>query len=314
MSRIFIVTGFLGAGKTTFLKNFIPLFADGSIRIIVNEFGKVGIDGELLRNSGAALDEINNGSIFCSCRFGDFERVLSGILAQNIDTILVETSGLTDTTGVKRILTENEKFSSLEYGGCICLVDLPRFSKVYKTATVVKKQINTSDIFILNKTDLVDQAEIDKVEKTLLIHRPYAKILKTQYGVIPEGWRDTLTSPKLSDETKSFNTMDITLRKFEIVLRDTFSLDTLHRFISMFIEDTYRIKGFITTCGDTYQVDGVGPSLSIVPYSGKPSDNNVLVVLSGNGLPTKSSITEATKWYPNIVDHIFEGSDNEELR
>ena len=67
MSRLYLITGFLGAGKTTFLKQFMKQFSSERMHIIVNEFGKEGIDGELLSELGIALDEINNGSIFCSC-------------------------------------------------------------------------------------------------------------------------------------------------------------------------------------------------------------------------------------------------------
>ena len=76
MSRLYLITGFLGAGKTTFLKQFMKQFSSERMHIIVNEFGKEGIDGELLSELGIALDEINNGSIFCSCRLDKFENVL----------------------------------------------------------------------------------------------------------------------------------------------------------------------------------------------------------------------------------------------
>ena len=76
MSRLYLITGFLGAGKTTFLKQFMKQFSSERMHIIVNEFGKEGIDGELLSELGIALDEINNGSIFCSCRLDKFKNVL----------------------------------------------------------------------------------------------------------------------------------------------------------------------------------------------------------------------------------------------
>ena len=76
MSSLYLITGFLGAGKTTFLKQFMKQFSSERMHIIVNEFGKEGIDGELLSELGIALDEINNGSIFCSCRLDKFKNVL----------------------------------------------------------------------------------------------------------------------------------------------------------------------------------------------------------------------------------------------
>ena len=74
--ELYLITGFLGAGKTTFLKNFARQFAGRRLRLIINEFGRVGVDGTLLRELDAALDEISNGSIFCACRLDQFEAAL----------------------------------------------------------------------------------------------------------------------------------------------------------------------------------------------------------------------------------------------
>lgn len=139
MSRLYLITGFLGAGKTTFLKQFMKQFSSERMHIIVNEFGKEGIDGELLSELGIALDEINNGSIFCSCRLDKFKNVLQQVLQEKPDVIIVEASGLSDPTNVKKILNQREKFPGLEYMGCVCLLDARQFPKVYETAVVVKK-------------------------------------------------------------------------------------------------------------------------------------------------------------------------------
>ena len=159
MSRLYLITGFLGAGKTTFLKQFMKQFSSERMHIIVNEFGKEGIDGELLSELGIALDEINNGSIFCSCRLDKFENVLQQVLQEKPDVIIVEASGLSDPTNVKKILNQREKFPGLEYMGCVCLLDARQFPKVYETAVVVKKQIQVSDLLLLNKKDLVKRAD-----------------------------------------------------------------------------------------------------------------------------------------------------------
>ena len=101
MSKLYLITGFLGAGKTTFLKNFIRLFEGKRMHIIVNEYGKEGIDGQLLKELGTVLDEINNGSIFCSCRLDKFEEVLQKALSAAPDVILIEASGLSNPTNVR---------------------------------------------------------------------------------------------------------------------------------------------------------------------------------------------------------------------
>ena len=85
--------------------------------------------------------------------------------------IIVEASGLSDPTNVKKILNQTDKFPDVLYMGCICLVDAKQFLKVYETASVVKKQLNVSDLVLLNKTDLVAKEQILKVWKTLANQR-----------------------------------------------------------------------------------------------------------------------------------------------
>ena len=115
MSKLYLVTGFLGAGKTTFLKNFIHMFDGQRLHVIVNEYGKEGIDGKVLQEVGTVLDEINNGSIFCSCRLDKFEEVLQKALESKPEVIIIEASGLSNPTNVRKIMAQEEKFPGLEY-------------------------------------------------------------------------------------------------------------------------------------------------------------------------------------------------------
>ena len=130
MSKLYLITGFLGAGKTTFLKQFIALFAGQKIQLIINEFGQEGVDGTLLSHLDAYLQEISGGSVFCSCRLDQFENVLRGSADLHPDVILVEASGLSDPTGVRRLFSQTDRFPHIEYQGAVCLVDAVRFPKL----------------------------------------------------------------------------------------------------------------------------------------------------------------------------------------
>ena len=123
LTKIYLVTGFLGAGKTTFLKEFVRIFDGKKISVIVNEFGKAGVDGALLSDLALTLAEIDNGSIFCVCQLPNFERTLAAQLEEEPDVIVVEASGLADPTSVGGILADSTKFPTAEYAGAICLVD-----------------------------------------------------------------------------------------------------------------------------------------------------------------------------------------------
>lgn len=302
MSKLYLITGFLGAGKTTFLKNFIRLFEGQRIHVIVNEYGKEGIDGQLLKELGTVLDEINNGSIFCSCRLDKFEEVLQNALSAAPDMIIIEASGLSNPTNVRKIMAQEEKFQGLEYMGSICLLDAKRFHKVYKTATVVKKQIGISDIILINKTDLATPEELENVRQTVREHRPDIPIYETSFGKISDKILEEIKKPALSAEKPEVQTKDITLRSYLLKINESFSLYELEKFVEMFLEDTYRVKGFVRLENATWYLDCVGNLFSIKPYDKEVNALNEIVILAGNGLPAAKSVKEAIKWYPGKVE------------
>lgn len=301
MSRLYLVTGFLGAGKTTFLKGFLKMFPGERIHVIVNEFGREGVDGELLREVGAVLDEINNGSIFCSCRLDKFEEVLTSVQKTEPDVIVVEASGLSDPTNIKKIMGQEDKFPGVEYRGSICLADAVNFLKVYETARVVKKQINVSDMILLNKTDRVSAEQAEKVKHAIRMQRPDLAVYLTTYGRIEPEWLEKMEHRKDEETGEIFQSADITLRKGLLYINRETAVETLRKFIEMFIEDTYRVKGFVNLQGQWYLVDCVGNIFHAQQCEAKTGKENALVVLSGYGLPVKRSVKKAMEWYPDVV-------------
>lgn len=301
MSKLYVVTGFLGAGKTTFLKKFIRLFEGQRLHIIVNEYGKEGIDGLLLQEMGTVLDEINNGSIFCSCRLDKFEEVLGKALAAEPDVIIIEASGLSNPVNVRKIMSQKEKFPGLDYMGSICLLDAKRFHKVYETASVVKKQISISDIILINKTDLAAEEELQEVHRIIGDHRPDIPVFETSFGQIRDEWLETMKKPVLTPEKQEMQTKDITLRSYVLTIGENFSAYELEKFVEMFLPDTYRVKGFVRLEGSVYLLNCVGSLFQMEPYDGEVSALNEIVILAGNGLPAARSVKEAIRWYPDKV-------------
>ena len=301
MSKLYLITGFLGAGKTTFLKNFINELSDYRLHLIINEFGKEGVDGELLRELGTAMDEINNGSIFCSCRLDKFEEVLEKALSEKPDMIIVEASGLSNPMNVRKILHQEGKFSEVEYMGSICLVDARQFLKVYETAVVVKKQLAVSDLVLINKTDLASKEQIEEIKGIIRKHRPEVPVHTTTFGRIECGWLNSAAPWDNQTEEPVIQSADITLKKYLLRLNPGLELKKLQKFIEMFLDDTYRVKGFVEVQGEIYLVNCVGSIYQAERFEGKPEHVNDLVILSGNGLPVKKSLKKAMEWYPEIA-------------
>lgn len=303
MTTLYLITGFLGAGKTSFLHNFIRFFDGQSIHVIVNEFGKVGVDGKLLSSIDASLSEITGGSIFCSCRSDQFESALKDAVHGSPEIILVEASGLSDPTSIRKMLWSEEWKEKTHYGGCLCLADATTLPKVYATARVIKKQLSVADIIFLNKTDIATEEQIVASKAIINSQRPDIAVLETSFGRIPDGWNGIITLDE-NVEQNSIKTADINLHKISIKVSEDFSPFELIKFLEMFAEDTYRIKGFVKLKGETFIANCVGSLVKLEPYEENIDTDNIIVVLYGYGLPAKKSITKATKWYPDKVLYI----------
>ncbi|MDF2685751.1 MAG: hypothetical protein K0S55_932 [Clostridia bacterium] len=297
MIEFYLITGFLGSGKTTFLKDFIKGFPNKKIAIIVNEFGKVGVDGVLLSTVNATLSEINNGSIFCSCKIEEFEEELQKLLEIKPDIIITETSGLSDPTSINKIIKNN---SLIEYAGSICLVDARNFLKVYETARVCKKQIAVSDIAVINKCDLVNNETVNLIKEIIISQKPNIKIFETTYGVSQPQWFQNIDITSNSAELSSLHTMDLTLRKHLVTVKESFSYYDFVKFLEMIIEDTYRIKGFVKLEGKNFLVDCVANIVKLEPFNDSKNLGEI-VILSGNKMPIKQSLEQAASWYAKDI-------------
>lgn len=303
MSRLYLITGFLGAGKTTFLKQFIRLFAGQKIQLIVNEFGKEGVDGALLAGLGAYLEEIAGGSVFCSCRMDQFEKVLRESAGLCPDVILVEASGLSDPTGVRRLFTQAGRFPDIRYMGGVCLIDAVRFPKLYATARTCKKQLAASDVAVINKADLADEAQRAETRRLIAGQRPDIPVFETSYGKVGVDVLSWLQGKQQISEQPMMMTADLTLKKLLVTVSPKISAYALTKFIEMFLEDTYRVKGFVRTAEGLMLVDCVGNLAKVEPFGGQVDAEKVgrLVVLSGEGMPVRTAVQQAAGWYPDYI-------------
>ena len=290
-----MVTGFLGAGKTTFLKNLLPLYRGEKIALIVNEFGKVSVDGPLLSDLGAVMREVTGGSVFCSCRLDQFESALAEVTALHPGLIVVEASGLSDPTAVRVVLAG---FPDIAYMGCVALCDAPRVEAALATARVSAKQLAVSDLILLNKTDLVTGNQIADIKKLLSTRFPKARLEETKYGRFLPEWLDNLGDG--AQAAPFSDSRDLTLQKAAIQLDEKMTRAQCASFLKLFVEETYRVKGFLKLADESVYVDCVGPSVSMEPCA-PALCNNLLVALAGEGMPLRQSLKRARAWYPDLI-------------
>ncbi|HTH47105.1 MAG TPA: GTP-binding protein [Candidatus Limnocylindria bacterium] len=176
-----VLTGFLGAGKTTLLNRILTENHGKRIAVIENEFGEIGIDNALVIGADEEIFEMNNGCICCTVR-GDLIRILGQLLKRRdrFDYILVETTGLADPGPVAQTFFSDEEVKEhYRLDGIVTLVDAKHINLHLGDAPEAKGQIAFADRILLNKTDLVTPAELDRLEETIHSINAVAKIHRT---------------------------------------------------------------------------------------------------------------------------------------
>lgn len=177
-----VLTGYLGAGKTTLLNRILSENHGRKYAVIVNEFGEIGIDNDLIVESDEEIYEMNNGCVCCTVR-GDLIRVVEGLMKRpgRFDAIIVETTGLADPVPVAQtFFMDDDVRAKTELDAVITLVDAKHLPLRLKDSREAEDQIAFADVVLLNKTDLVTPEELAKVEATIRVINPSARIHRTQ--------------------------------------------------------------------------------------------------------------------------------------
>ena len=181
-----ILTGFLGAGKTTLL-NHILTNQDGlKTAVLVNEFGEIGIDNDLVVSTGDDIVELSNGCICCSIN-GELLDAVDRILdhSQSVDYLVVETTGLADPLPVAMTFLGSELRDQTRLDSIITLIDAENFGEEILASEVGRSQVIYGDILLLNKTDLVAEDRLQAIEGTLREVKSDARILRSVKGEVP---------------------------------------------------------------------------------------------------------------------------------
>ncbi len=200
--KVFLLSGFLGSGKTTMLQNLLETVPDGEkAAVLMNEFGKAGVDGDIVRKKGLEIIEISRGSIFCACAKGDFLKALYTILSDHTPTVLlIEASGVADTTDIKRDLGHGRLSDFYKLQDNICLVDALRFENWLDLFNAVIKQVEAAGRIVINKTDLVSEEELQDLCKHIRELNPDAPITHAEYGKVP--WKLLLSEGKETEKAE----------------------------------------------------------------------------------------------------------------
>ncbi len=179
-----VLTGFLGAGKTTLLNHILTGQHGRRYAVIINEFGELGVDNDLVVDADEEVFEMNNGCICCTVR-GDLIRILGGLMKRRgrFDGIIVETTGLADPAPVAQTFFVDEQVRArTRLDAVVTVVDALNLPARLADSREAQNQIAFADVIVLNKTDLVTEAALEAVEARIRTINRFARIHRSQRG------------------------------------------------------------------------------------------------------------------------------------
>ncbi|MDZ7331653.1 MAG: GTP-binding protein [candidate division KSB1 bacterium] len=275
-----LLTGFLGAGKTTLLNRLIGHYRSKRTVLLINEFGKVGIDGELLTPGTYQKVELNKGSLFCICVRTDFifevERIATDLRPE---LLIIEATGLADTSEMEEMLALPNLKNHVELKANICLVDCQNFLKIKDTLRAPISQIQTADLVLLNKIDLVSDAQVEQVAAAVVSISPGVPILRTKYAEFDLTILDAIQHPKAVTTGELGEGRPDPVASVTLESEGQFTHESWDRFRDHLPTNLMRLKGFIFIGQQCYYVDATMDQFIMKPILDGSIRQNRLVLI-----------------------------------
>ncbi|GAX36325.1 CobW family GTP-binding protein [Nodularia sp. NIES-3585] len=258
-----VLTGYLGAGKTTLLNHILTYEHGKKVAVIVNEFGEVGIDNQLIIDADEEIFEMNNGCICCTVR-GDLIRIVGNLMKRRdkFDHLVIETTGLADPAPVIQTFFVDEDMQSLlSLDAVVTVVDAKHIWQHWD-ADEAQEQIAFADVILLNKTDLVTPEQLQELEKRIRSMNAIAKIYPTQNAQLG---MDALLGVKAFDLARALEIDPDFLgedahehdeKVYSVALVESGELDgqKLNTWLSELLQtqgpDIFRMKGILNIAGE----------------------------------------------------------------
>ena len=296
--KLFVLTGFLGAGKTSFLQHVLEAFSDKKLAVIQNEFGKIGIDGSILQRQGIQIKEINRGSIFCSCLQLSFVEALAELAKSDAESLFVESSGLADPSNIMEILESVKVLTGdvYDFQGVICLIDGVHFPKQVKDTETVDRQLKHCDVAIVNKMDLISEEQYTEVLSLIREVNPHCQVLSCAHGQADLSFmKEAFLQGDWTFSEESLNRVDNKPKTISLLCSENVEKGRFQQFLQAVLPECYRIKGFFLLDRSWTQVDVVEERIDYKPCPEK--EISELVFLSKVGPKVIRSIDDAWKNY-----------------
>ena len=299
-TKLYVLTGFLGSGKTTLLLKILEHLKGHRVGIIQNEFGKLSIDGDILRDDDIKMVEITRGSIFCSCLKLSFVSALSEMAQQDFEYLFVESSGLGDPSNVEEILAAAEIAAGkkFDFGGVLCMVDALHFLKQVEDEETVNRQLKHCHLAAVTKSDLVDESVLQSITEKIRSINPVCRLEESRMGNLPLNFlQDDLLLYQWAEGEESLNLKENKPKTLFMNFEGEVEKEKLITFFQPVIPGIYRSKGFFRIADEGWmQVDVVGSQIDFKPC--EPCEMSQLVFISKVGPTVIKTIMDA--WQAHV--------------
>ncbi|WP_373542903.1 GTP-binding protein [Chamaesiphon sp.] len=305
-----IVTGFLGSGKTTLLNHILNNRQGLKVAVIVNEFGDIDIDSQLLVAVDENMVQLANGCICCTINQSLVDAVKAIVdRAESVDYLVIETTGIADPLPIVRSFTTTDLQQVTRLDSVLTLVDAASFTSEHYRSEAALNQLIFGDIILLNKTDLVAPEVAIELEEYIKSIAPKARVITTEYGRVPLtlildlGFKYTLKSSESSHEHSHHLEND----GFIAVSFESDApliLPKFQDFLDRLPSDIYRAKGIfkfqgsqlryvLQMSGKRYEIQSVQAESSIASRSPPPNANQLVFI--GRNLNAEAIRTQLTE-------------------
>lgn len=268
-----VLTGYLGTGKTTLLNRILSENHGRRYAVIVNEFGEIGIDNDLIVDADEEVFEMNNGCICCTVR-GDLIRIIEGLMKRKgtFDAIIIETTGLADPAPVAQtFFVDDEVRARASLDAIVTVVDARHILQRLEDSHEAEEQIAFADVILLNKTDLVDASDLARVRQRIRAINAQATLHETQHCVVPleavlergafDLDRILAIEPNFlsEDDHEHDDTITSVSLRSELPIRSELFMPWLRKLTAEQGQDILRLKGVVAFPGEEqrYVVQGV---------------------------------------------------------
>ncbi|MDV2994780.1 MAG: P-loop guanosine triphosphatase YjiA [Chroococcidiopsis sp. SAG 2025] len=258
-----VLTGYLGSGKTTLLNRILTHEHGLKVAVIVNEFGEVGIDNQLVIDADEEIFEMNNGCICCTVR-GDLIRIIGNLMRRRdkFDHLVIETTGLADPAPViQTFFVDEDMQTQLSLDAVVTVVDAKHISQHWE-ADEAQEQIAFADVILLNKTNLVASKQLDELERRIRSMNALAKIYRTRNAelemdaLLGVGAFDLNRALEIDPEFlhETTHKHDETVGSVALVESGAMDFNKLNNWLSSLLQtqgpDIFRMKGILNIAGE----------------------------------------------------------------